>query len=382
MSDKYQLVRDFIPLLENLYSPIERDELISQVATETGIDRAQVADRLKLMLDSGIVKKEKRDAQSVGYSYSYSGGLTAHRQMLLDHARTNGFRKALVEVVRPGDVVVDVGAGTGILGFFAARAGAKRVVLVENTRVVEEAAALAKANHLDSVIELFRGDAIDFNMSERANVIVSEWIGYFLMEEYMFSAFTSVRDRCLVDGGTVVPRSARLYLAPIEDTEKYVDWGFGAWEAPMYGFDFRLGVTQQLKNLRYIATVIRKSAVVADPIQLMRLDCLRESMDSFHFSVAGDFCVERSCSLHGFAGWFELELSSTVLIDTSPFVMPTHWGQAYFPVPCFPVAKGDRISTSVTTSHGGTGPNIEISADVFRGVQHLHSFKHTYHRRR
>jgi tRNA/tmRNA/rRNA uracil-C5-methylase (TrmA/RlmC/RlmD family) len=69
-----------------------------------------------------------------------------HRTIICDHVRTEAFRRAIDSVVRPGDVVLDLGAGSGILSVFAARAGAARVYAVERTSAAVLARELAAAN--------------------------------------------------------------------------------------------------------------------------------------------------------------------------------------------------------------------------------------------
>ena len=107
-----------------------------------------------------------------------------HRTMICDRVRTEAFRRAIDSVVRPGDIVLDVGAGSGILSVFAARAGAARVYAVERTR----AAVLAQ----DSPPRTGRADRpgdpwrlTDVELPERVDVIVSEWLGGFGIDEGM-----------------------------------------------------------------------------------------------------------------------------------------------------------------------------------------------------
>src|SRR6266516_354799 len=100
-----------------------------------------------------------------------------HRTMICDRARTEAFRRAIESVVRPGDVVLDIGAGSGILSLFAARAGAVRVYAVERTTAAVLAQELAAANGVAEIVQVIHGDVMDVVPPERVDVIVSEWLG-------------------------------------------------------------------------------------------------------------------------------------------------------------------------------------------------------------
>jgi type I protein arginine methyltransferase len=379
---KYQLGRLYAAMLETLLSPRSREELID-LRRKAGENEQELARAFDALLSAGVVELSSETAQPVAYTASYAGGILDHGSMLRDYPRTNGYRMAIESIVREGDVVADVGAGTGILGFFAARAGAKKVILIENTRTIEDAKTLAAANGLDDKVEFFPGDARAFDPKERIDVIVSEWQGNFLMDEYMYAAACDVRDRCLAVGGRVVPRAARLYLAPIDDARLDYSDGFGFWEAPVYGFDYSLGGRTKLQMLkdkrmgRRTANVARES-IIASPWKLMTLDCTKDTMDAFHFQSAGEFVIQRAGSVHGFAGWFELDLAPHVLLDTSPFAESTHWGQQYFFVSRFSVDKGDRMEVILTTTPGAGGPDVTIAATVVRKAKVVHSLEHTY----
>ena len=88
-----------------------------------------------------------------------------HRTMICDRVRTEAFRRAIDSVVRPGDVVLDVGAGSGILSLFAARAGAARVYAVERTTVAVLAQELAAANGVAEIVQVIHGDIVDIELA-------------------------------------------------------------------------------------------------------------------------------------------------------------------------------------------------------------------------
>ena len=81
--------------------------------------------------------------------------------MIRDRVRTDAFQRAINSVVRRGDIVADVGAGSGILSVFAARAGAARVYAVEQTSIAALAEELAAANGVAEIVEVIHGDVMD-----------------------------------------------------------------------------------------------------------------------------------------------------------------------------------------------------------------------------
>src|SRR5690242_14801171 len=117
--------------------------------------------------------------------------------MLRDSDRVEAYRRAIDAVVRPGDVVVDIGAGTGLLSVFAARAGARHVYAIECAAIVEAAKVLV-ARHPQ--IEVIAGRAEQVTLSERADVILTETLGNYLLEEDIEPLMLSARARLAKPG--------------------------------------------------------------------------------------------------------------------------------------------------------------------------------------
>jgi SAM-dependent methyltransferase len=298
--------------------------------------------------------------------------------MLQDQVRTSLFQQAIKELVSSKHTVIDVGAGSGILSFFSATAGAKKVHAIECTQIIKEAEVIAIRNNLHEKIDFFHGDANAFRMRSKADIIISEWIGYFVMEEYMYQAFQVVRDRYLRQGGKVIPSKVRMYLAPVEDADLYQFSGLGFWESPVYGYDFSFGKKRQLASPRSVLANITSAACIAEPWKILTVDCLKDKASIFHFEQSGEVNVERNANLHGFVGFFELDLSPSVILSTSPFSLRTHWQQVYFPIEQCYVQKDDRIRMTMITRPGKIGPSIQLKVSIFRGRKKIHQCEYCY----
>lgn len=116
--------------------------------------------------------------------------------------------------------MLDVGAGTGILSIFAARAGAKHVYAVENANIAIHARNIIEKNGLSDVITVVKGKIEEIVLPvEKVDIIISEWMGYFLLYESMLDCVLYARDKYLQPDGIMFPDRAVLYLASIEDED-------------------------------------------------------------------------------------------------------------------------------------------------------------------
>lgn len=117
-------------------------------------------------------------------------------------------------------VVLDVGAGTGILSLWAAKAGAAKVYAIEYTNMAHNARKLLESNGVSDIVTVFQGDADEIELPSKVDIVVSEWMGAFLLRESMLDVVVRMRDKWMSPGGTMFPSHAKIYLAAVNDEEE------------------------------------------------------------------------------------------------------------------------------------------------------------------
>lgn len=150
-----------------------------------------------------IVKPRSGDKDYYFNSYS---SFYIHEEMIKDKVRTESYRKAIEGNPKSfkNKIVLDIGCGTGILSIFAARAGAKHVYGLEFADIADYATEIVKLNRLSDKITIIKSKVEEAILPvKKVDIIISEWMGYFLLYESMLDTVLYARDKWLVDGGLV-----------------------------------------------------------------------------------------------------------------------------------------------------------------------------------
>ena len=185
---------------------------------------------------------ETTDPTSKDYyfdSYSHHG---IHEEMLKDEVRTRTYQMAILnnKHLFENKIILDVGCGTGILSMFAVQAGAKHVYAVDCSSIINSAKRIVTDNNMSDKITLIQGKMEEIELpipSQSVDIIISEWMGYFLLYESMLNTVLYARDKWLKPNGEgiVFPDKAVMYLCGCEDEQmKYERIDF--WEN-VYGFN-------------------------------------------------------------------------------------------------------------------------------------------------
>ncbi|XP_039982718.1 protein arginine N-methyltransferase 6 [Xiphias gladius] len=289
---------------------------------------------------SHVVKKRKVDKsrQDTLYFDSYSD-VTIHEEMIADHVRTSTYRTAILrngESLR-GKVVLDVGAGTGVLSVFCAQAGARKVFAVEACSIAEQAARIVRHNGLQDRIEVIRGTVETVELPESVEVIVSEWMGYALLHESMLNSVLHARDRWLKPGGLILPSKAELYIAPVSDPVVQDRLRFWGTVKDQYGVDMSCMsdfARSCIMNSDITVNSVSVEDVLSHPARFAELDLYSVTAEELR-SVRGQFRCESfgSAAVSAFCVYFTVtfpcpDKPPALVLSTSPFKPETHWKQA------------------------------------------------------
>jgi len=252
--------------------------------------------------------------------------LLVHRLMLRDTARTHAFDKAIASTVRRDDVVLDVGAGSGILSLFAARAGARRVYAVEATRVARVARQLALANGVGNAVQVIEAPMEEARLPEPVDLIVSEWLGAIGVDENLLGMVLVARDRWLKPQGRLVPRRVTAWMAPVCLSLR-PDTAFFR-ERP-YGLDLAALAEASIDELPCARQKVTPGDLAARPVPLWTTDMATAAASQavLPMRASVEFSVPRPATVNALAAWFSAELADGIELSNAPGAPDTHWGQ-------------------------------------------------------
>ena len=173
------------------------------------------------------VFSERTDESSASQYFQFYGYLSQQQNMMQDYIRTSTYQRAILANMEDfkDKVVLDVGAGSGILSFFAAQAGARKVYAVEASSMAKHAETLVYNNKLNDRIQVIAGKIEEISLPEKVDMIISEPMGYMLFNERMLETYLHAK-KWLAPNGKMFPSRGDLHIAPFSDSQLYVEQVF------------------------------------------------------------------------------------------------------------------------------------------------------------
>jgi len=311
--------------------------------------------------------EESKDLTSKDYyfdSYSHFG---IHEEMLKDEVRTKTYMNAILQNKHlfKDKIVLDVGAGTGILCMFAAKAGAKQVIGIECASIVEQARKIVEANGYSKVITLIQGKVEEVTLPvgvEKVDIIISEWMGYFLLYESMLDTVLFARDKWLAKDGLIFPDRASLYLCAIED-QKYYEDKINFWDN-VYGFD--MSCIKKIALTEPLVDCCDPKQLISPAYPILDVDLYTVKKEELDFSSRFELKINRDDYCHAMVAYFTVQFSKThtkMRFSTGPRHDYTHWKQTVFyfdePMVC---DNGDTITGQIHVKRNVKNPrDIDIA---------------------
>jgi protein arginine N-methyltransferase 1 len=283
-----------------------------------------------------------------------------HRTLLADRVRNRAFHAALKRRIVPGKTTVaDIGAGTGFLGFLAARLGAKRVDLYEAAEIADLARKLMSDNGFANcrIAAVHSTEVAD---PERVDLVVCETLGNYPFEENIIATLNDARRRYLNAGGTIIPQGVRQFVCPVTAERLYAE--LAIWDAIGCGVDFGPAKVMSLNNI-YVRTLRGEDLLEGGAAAQVWDEVAFDRRNRTTRAGAAQWRLRAPATVCGLALWWTAELAPGVTLSTSPDAPHTHWEQLYLPV-LAPIAvrRGQTLGCRLrSTTSFARGTNVTWS---------------------
>ncbi len=238
--------------------------------------------------------------------------LDEHREYLADDPRVSALRRAIHATVRTGDVVIDLGCGTGLLGLMACEAGAARVYAIDGSGMIAIARSIARTSPFASRIEHVAGFSTQVSLPERADALVFDQIGRLGFEAGLLEYALDARRRLLKPDARIMPGPVTLHLALAASAAVRSRIDF--WDTRPAGIDAspaRVTASNTGYPLKPEHIDLRSDSAA---VVVLHPDSWNEEpLDGRATLVASS-----AGRLDGLAGWFVAELAPGIVMSNAP----------------------------------------------------------------
>jgi protein arginine N-methyltransferase 1 len=302
--------------------------------------------------------------------------LRGYGAMIADRVRMDAYRDALARSVKPGDVVLDIGAGTGIMSLLACRFGARKVHAVEPSDALAVGRELAAANGYGDRIEFHYKSSLDLVLPERADVMVSDLRGIVPLYAGHLPSIVDARQRLLRPGGIQIPQRDTLMAQLVADPALYQETT-AVWTDRALGLDLSAALRWATHSAH--KADLAKATLLGTPRAVIELDY--RTLESPNARGQAQWTIDADSTVHGLGLWFDATLVDGVGFSNAPDRPRAIYGQMFFPFSePLDARRGQRVAIALAATRvgqdyvwqwdatvTGAGPARTLKQSTFQG---------------
>lgn len=265
--------------------------------------------------------------------------------MIKDYPRTIAYKHAIDANVSSDDIVLEVGCGSGIQTFFAAKAGAKKLFAIEINQNMIEAVTipLAEENGVYDKITFLLGNSLEIpseTVDPKATVFIAELLGDGIFNENLLTYTIDARNKFLAPGAKMIPKGIDVYVFAYEN---YLNQSMFA--CPDLRKVGKAG-SSKVESL-YLKYDSYSNKMLSEPVKATYVDLL--TIKEPRFEAQSEFIINSSGNLNGCCLYFVAHMDDKNFLANSPWSPQLHWTQQLFNIkPPIKVNKGDRIPFTIS----------------------------------
>lgn len=333
--DPKELGPEGIPVLQVFAGGNTIRGALSALAEEWDLEESGFSELVETLVQHRLLVPQSADG-SPGPQGGFAD-ISAQHFMVRDTVRVMAYRAAIAAHA-PGRSVVEVGCGTGILSLFAAQAGARRVVAIEETAIADLAREMVRANGFGGIVEVISGNSRDVALDEPGELLIHEILGTDPFAENLLPFIEDARERFLIPGGRLIPDRLEILCAGlhVEDPPRTITRDQALREgrelAALYGLDLSpyLRAVERVPRFRRPLTVPAGDfphPVLSGEHRLYDLDLAAGDLASAASEPAEtNLEITTAGELTSLVLYFRAHLDERTCLTTSPFAPKTHWG--------------------------------------------------------
>lgn len=204
---------------------------------------------------------------------------------------------------------------------------------MEASELAKIAKEVAIENNVQHVIKVIQCRIEDLSPNEipKVDVIVSEWMGFYLVHEGMLESVLFARDHFLHEKGYLFPSTAILYASPC-----YLSSMFTFWD-DVFGVNMKCigNHYRKIKSAKPEIVLVNQEDLLADKKVIAWMDLYTISLEEIN-ALGNDQYVSvcnKDGTMQGICIWFSVLFPDGSELCTEPNEHPTHWKQTVIVLP-------------------------------------------------